>query len=106
MEKRLRQEPPAKARWCEVITANIFDSMWFLTCSENARPFYGLKSIVCVESIFRHVNTKKPVYALLKKTKNHEDRNIIKKYLEHLCKEEKADTKYLRLAIWIIQVNK
>lgn len=53
-----------------------------------------------------YINTKKPVYALLNKIKNLRDKNILQRYLKHLDKEEKTDTKHLGLAIWIIRVNK
>jgi SAM-dependent methyltransferase len=49
--------------------------------------------------------TKKQAKDSLRKAENIQDKKIIKRYLDSLEKDEKRDTKYLGLAIWIIRVR-
>lgn len=49
---------------------------------------------------------RKSVEFAIEKSKDIKERNILKKHLLQLNKDEKNDTEYLGVAVWIIRVNK
>ncbi|MAG50742.1 hypothetical protein CL621_03855 [archaeon] len=80
-----------------------------LESTNKGYTFYGDKIIKFIDykdKLWKkdYDRTKKSVQETLNKTKK--DKKLIEKYLESLDKDEKSDTKYLGLAIWIIQINK
>jgi len=75
----------------------------YTTFGDKIIKFVDYKDILWEEDYNR---ARKSAEEALKKTKIANDKQIIKRYIESLNRDEKSDTKYLGLGIWVIQVIK
>lgn len=75
----------------------------YISAGDKIVKFINYKDALWKEDYYR---TKKSVMAALKKVDNSTDQKIIRKYLKSLDQDEKLDSKYLGLGIWLIKVNK